>query len=536
MDEEADRSLYERIGQLPSARFVGKSDRVFNLHRGGKGQAIKITPEERSTAVRAAKILGLNVCGVDMLRSNHGPVVMEVNSTPGLEGIESATGEDIAGRINCVTERDVESAHRAASAIDEARTHGKPLGALAGLPMTIKDGFDVAGLPAVAGNSALRHRARDCVDAEIVACARAQGAVIWGKSNVPFMLGDFQTYNSVYGTTNNPYDVSRTAGGSSGGAAAALAAGVTPLEIGSDIGGSLRHPASFCGVYALKPTWGTLSQRGHVPPLPGHFAEIDLQVTGPMARNAGDLRLLWNALRARGPSEHKDIRGTRIFLWDHEAGFPLAREVRDRARVAAAALDRRGAAIETAKLPFRGEELVRVYLDLMVPILGATFPDGLYNSFLASRVADLEELSQGVGSLSAAAYRVRATASYRDVVAAMTARQAMKDKLAALFDAGIDAILCPVDPIVAFEHSQNLPPTARSIDVDGVSVPYMSLLVWIALATALHNPAIAAPGGLNANGLPIGVQLIGRWHGEDALFDLAMTLEEELGGFRAPVL
>jgi amidase len=447
-----------------------------------------------------------------------------------------ARNDEIAGRINCVTERDVERARRNAAAIDEARAQGKALGALAGLPMTIKDGFDVVGLPAVAGNSALRSRPKDCVDAEIVARAKAQGAVIWGKTNVPFMLGDFQTYNSVYGTTNNPYDISRTAGGSSGGAAAALAAGVTPLEIGSDIGGSLRHPASFCGVFALKPTWGVLSQRGHVPPLPGHFVETDLQVMGPMARNAGDLRLLWNALRARAPAERKDIAGTRILLWDHEPGFPLAREIRDGVRRAAAALERRGAVIESARLPFRGEELVQVFFDLLVPILGASFPDGLYNSFLASRTADLASLSEGAGPLSAAAYRVRATASYRDVLKAMTARQAMKDALALLFDSKIDAILCPLDPVVAFAHAQNLPPTARSIEVDAQSVPYMSLLTWIALATALHNPAVAVPAGRNKSGLPIGAQLVGRWHGEENLFDLAMTLEEELGGFTAPPL
>ncbi len=447
-----------------------------------------------------------------------------------------ARNDEIAGRINCMTERDVESARRKASAIDQARAQGKALGALAGLPMTIKDGFDVAGLPAVAGNSALRNRPKDCADAEIVARARDQGAVIWGKTNVPFMLGDFQTYNSIYGTTNNPYDISRTAGGSSGGAAAALAAGVTPLEIGSDIGGSLRHPAGFCGVFALKPTWGALSQRGHVPPLPGHFAEVDLQVTGPMARNAGDLRLLWNALRGHAGTKRKDVGGMRILLWDREPGFPLAREVRDGVRRAAAALERRGATIAAARLPFRGEELVEVFFDLLVPILAATFPDGLYNSFLASRTADLTSLSEGAGPLSAAAYRVRATASYRDVLKAMTTRQAMKDKLAALFDSEIDAILCPLDSIVAFAHAQNLPPMARSIEVDAESVPYMSLMTWIALATALHNPAVAAPAGQNKNGLPIGVQLVGRWHGEDDLFDLAMTLEEELGGFSAPPL
>ena len=444
--------------------------------------------------------------------------------------------DEIAGRINCVTERDVENARRTASAIDEARAKGALLGALAGLPMTIKDGFDVTGLPAVAGNSAFRNRPKTCADADIVARAKSQGAVVWGKTNVPFMLGDFQSYNSVFGTTNNPYDFSRTPGGSSGGAAAALAAGVTPLEIGSDIGGSLRHPASFCGVFALKPTWGVLPQRGHVPPLPDRFVEVDLQVTGPMARNAGDLRLLWNVLRGNAGCERKAVRGARVLLWDEEPGFPLAREVRDGVRRAGKALEQQGIAVERGALPFGGDELLRTYLDLLVPIMAAGFPDALYNSFLEGRAADFAALNDGAGPLSAAAYRVRATASYRDILRAMTVRQAMKDKFAAMFDSGIAAVLCPLDPVVAFRHAQDLPPTERSIDVDGADVPYMSLLAWIALATALHNPAMAVPVGRNAEGLPIGVQLVGRWNGEDRLFDLAAALEDELGGFTAPPL
>ena len=160
-----------------------------------------------------------------------------------------------------------------------------------------------ADLPATAGNPAFANRAKDCADAELVARTRKAGAVVWGKTNVPFMLGDFQSYNAIYGTTNNPYDVTRTPGGSSGGAAAALATGITPLEIGSDIGGSLRHPANFCGVCSLKPTWGVLPMRGHVPPPPGFDAELDLGVGGPMARNVGDLKLLWDVLLQRKPSE-----------------------------------------------------------------------------------------------------------------------------------------------------------------------------------------------------------------------------------------
>jgi amidase len=239
-----------------------------------------------------------------------------------LLGLHVARSEKLAQALNSVVETDLSRAHADAAAIDEARAKGAPTGRLAGLPMTIKDGFDVENMPATSGNPAFVARPKHCADAAVVHAARRQGAIIWGKTNVPLMLGDFQSYNAIYGTTNNPYDVSRTPGGSSGGAAAALASGITPLEIGSDIGGSLRHPANFCGVCALKPTWGVLDLRGHVPPAPSAFFETDLGVVGPMARNSEDLKLLWSVLRGSRSPERKDIRGARVAIWDEEPGFP----------------------------------------------------------------------------------------------------------------------------------------------------------------------------------------------------------------------
>ena len=178
-----------------------------------------------------------------------------------------ARHEAVKGLINAVVATDIERARHRAAAIDDARAKGEPLGALAGLPMTIKDTFDVDGMPASSGLDVFRHRTAS--DATVVARTRAQGAVIWGKTNVPVLAGDFQTYNAIYGTTNNPWNPERTTGGSSGGAAACLATGVTALEIGSDIGGSLRTPANFCGVFSHKPTWGVVPQHGHIPPPPG---------------------------------------------------------------------------------------------------------------------------------------------------------------------------------------------------------------------------------------------------------------------------
>lgn len=447
-----------------------------------------------------------------------------------------ARNEALTTKLNCVTATDIEHARATAQFIDDARARGAAMGVLAGLPMTIKDGFDVSGMPAVAGNPAYTNRPKDCTDADLVDCVRKDDAIIWAKTNVPFMLGDFQSYNTVYGTTNNPYDTSRTPGGSSGGAAAALAAGITPLEIGSDTGGSLRHPANFCGVFSLKPTWGVLSQRGHVPPPPGISSEIDLTVMGPMARNAGDLRLLWNTLRGNAGVAPREIKDARVVLWDIEPGFPLAREVREHVGRAAEALQRRGAIVERKSLPFSGEELLRAYLELLLPIMAVGYPDKLRESFLAQRDEDLKAADDGAGPFSGARYRLRSMANDQEVFASMSRRKALKDRLAEFFGSGIDAILCPISPAPAFEHLQKLPPLERTLDVDGTSVPYMTLLTWISLATALHAPAIAVPAGRNAAGLPIGVQLIGPWNCEDRLFDFAGVLEEELGGFAAPEL
>jgi amidase len=443
-----------------------------------------------------------------------------------------ARNDALAAKLNAVVATDLGRARKDAQAIDDARVKREPLGALAGIPMTIKDGTDVENMPATSGNPALADRPKNCADADVVKSVRREGAVVWGKTNVPLMLDDFQSYNDIYGATNNPYDPSRVPGGSSGGAAAALAAGITPLEIGSDIGGSLRHPANFCGVLALKPTWGVLSLRGQVPPLPGKYVDLDLGVTGPMARNAGDLRLLWNVLRGSAGAAPRDIKGARVAVWEDEPGFPLGSDVRDGVKRAADALANAGAAVERATLPFTGSELMETYYDLLIAVLGATFPKELYDGFVAQRAQDLEATREGTDPFGASLYRLRATASYRDVLAAMTKRQDMKDKLAAYHASGWDIILSPISPVPAFPHDHSQPQMARMLEMDGTKIPYMTMLNWIALATALRGPAMAVPAGRTASGLPVGVQLIGP--GEDRLFDFAHALEDRLGGFSPP--
>lgn len=432
-------------------------------------------------------------------------------------------------RINAVVATDLEHARSLARAIDDARVRGEDLGPLAGLPMTIKDGFDVEGMPAVAGNPAFADRPANCPDATLVARLRAAGAVIWGKTNVPLMLGDFQSYNAVYGTTNNPHDPARTPGGSSGGAAAALVAGVTPLELGSDIGGSLRHPANWCGGYALKPTWNVLPMRGHVPPPPGRHLVQDLEVAGPMARTASDLRALYAVLRERPARPPRDVRAARIALWLD--AYPVSREVRAAVERAADGLRADGAIVEAAQMPFPATQLLENYLSLLYPIIGAGLPKPVYSALEQARIAHENSAAENLDPYGMTSLAVRSTATYRDVARAMADRQALKDRLAEWFGRW-DAILAPVSAVAAITHRQDGPLPERRIETDDVSVPYTHLLDWVALATDLHLPALAAPAARTATGLPIGVQLIGKWHDEDHLFDLADALERQRRGMR----
>jgi len=230
-------------------------------------------------------------------------------------------------RLNAVVNTDVDGALKQARKVDAARARGARLGPLAGLPMTIKDTFDVAGMSASAGMK--RYVGRDVPDADMTAQARAAGAVIWGKTNVPVMAADSQTYNDLDGQTNNPWNPERTPGGSSGGAAAAVATGITALEIGSDIGGSLRTPASFCGIFAHKPTWERLSQRGHVPPDPDVHITTDLNVVGPIARSARDLRMLFGILDGTGPGKTLPVavKGLKVALWLYDPALALDPDV-----------------------------------------------------------------------------------------------------------------------------------------------------------------------------------------------------------------
>jgi amidase len=451
--------------------------------------------------------------------------------------------EDLDGDINALCVRDFQRAEDAARAADAARARGERR-PLLGVPMTVKESFDVAGLPTTWGVRAFK----DFVaagDAVAVARLRQAGAVILGKTNVPVGLGDFQSYNPIYGTTNNPWDPGRTPGGSSGGSAAALAAGFGALSIGSDIGGSLRVPAHFTGIYAHKASAGLLPIRGHTFPRMRPLAyERDLGVIGPMARSASDLALLVGLLSdpdettlgiayraALRPPRHDRLADFRILVLDSHPLVPVSSEVRAAIGDLARRLETAGATVrrDSPLLPDQAE-VARTYMRLLQASVAAGYPPEVYRSAVAA-AARFDDADR-----SLVAERARGVVlSYRDWLTADGVRTRHRAEWRELF-AEFDIVVAPVFSTPAFAHDQSPHQWAREISIDGAPHDYNDQLAWAGNATAAGLPATAVPVTRSAAGLPIGVQLIGPLFEDYTAIRLAELLEREFGGFVAPPL
>ncbi|MFG2076431.1 amidase [Nonomuraea maritima] len=443
------------------------------------------------------------------------------------------------GDINAVPVRDFERALLAARDADAARARGER-GPLLGVPMTVKESFNVAGLPTTWGIPAFKDFV-PAEDAVAVARLKAAGAVILGKTNVPVALGDLQTYNPLHGTTNNPWNIERTPGGSSGGSAAALAAGFGAVSIGSDIAGSLRIPAHFTGVYAHKPSFGLLPSRGHTPPpAPPLAYDRDLTVIGPMARGAGDLAAMFGLLAdpdetgpgiahrlALRPARHDDLAGYRILVVDTHPLIPTSAEVRTTIDRLASDLTAAGVSVErhSALLPDL-VEAARLYMCLLLATIAAGYPPDLYTQAVAAaRHIDPDDVSL-------AAARARgAVLSHRDWVTTDTLRTRHRARWSELFTE-FDIVLCPAAPTTAFVHDQSPDQWTRTIPIDGVPHDYADQLVWPGIAGTPGLPATVAPIARSDDGLPIGVQLIGPLFEDRTPLRFAELLEREFGGFQ----
>ncbi|MGI5126630.1 amidase [Pseudonocardia sp. CA-107938] len=443
--------------------------------------------------------------------------------------------------INAICVPDFDRARAAARDADEARRRGadKPL---LGVPVTVKECFNVAGLPTNWGMPEHRDHV-PAEDAVQVSRLKAAGAVVLGKTNVPVGLQDIQSFNEVYGTTNNPWDPDRTSGGSSGGSAAALACGFGALSIGSDLAGSLRTPAHFCGVHAHKPTLGLVAARGMVPPqAPALPVDLDLAVVGPMARSARDLTLLLDVMAgpdpltfgtahelALPPARHERLGDFRVLVIDEHPFVPTASAVRAGVDRVAGALVEGGARVErhSALLPDLAEA---AYLYTLFQFSGsvARFPVDTDEELRIRAAA----LSADDRSLDAA--RVRGMLlSHRDWLEANHHRELHRHSWRQLFTE-FDAVVCPITPTPAFPHDHHPDPLERRLDIDGVEHPYFDQLVWAGLATMPGLPATAIPTGPSPDGLPVGVQLVGPMYEDRTPLRLAELLEERIGGFQAP--
>jgi amidase len=459
-----------------------------------------------------------------------------------VEALEQAIARIEArdGDINAVVVRDFERARAAAVAADVALVQGdrRPL---LGVPMTVKESFNVAGLPSTWGMPGPAG-ATPKQDAVAVARLKASGAVIIGKTNVATRLGDWQSVNAVYGRTRNPWDPARTPGGSSGGAAAALAAGFVSLELGSDLFGSLRIPAHCCGVFAHKPTHGLIPARGHAPPGTPELSvgtDIDLGVVGPLACSADDLMLALDVLAgpddaqaayrlALPPARHTRLRDFRVLILERHPLLPLASEVATAIQQFARNLRNAGATVaETSPLLPDLTRLAETFGWVLMALLGATYPDEAY-AIRQKRAAQLPAADR-----SREAEQARAlVSSHRDWVRAQRDRTSFAHQWRQLFREW-DLVICPILPTTAFPHD-DAEMGERTIDVDGQRISYGLQALWSGPATLSDLPATAMPIGVGSSGLPVGVQIIGPYLEDRTPLVFAQLAQREFGGFRSP--
>jgi amidase len=446
--------------------------------------------------------------------------------------------ESYNGAINAIIVTDFDGARARADALDAVLQAGNAVGPLHGVPMTIKESFDVVGMPTTWGIPELAHHRAES-NALVVDRLLAAGANLFGKTNVPLYLGDWQTFNAIYGVTNNPWDLKRSPGGSSGGAAAALAAGLTGIETGSDIGASIRNPAHYCGVFGHKPTWGICPQRGHA--LPGVVADADINVVGPLARSAGDLDLALSVMA--GPDEI-DARGLRLELPAaaktsfrelklavilNDANAEVDLEVQERIQAVAEFLARRGATVsDRARPQIDTNELARNYILLLRAATAGRQTPAMFEQ--NARIA--RELGPDDDSYFARMMR-GFVVSHRDWLQLNNERHKMRLRWAQFFR-DYDLLLCPAAATAALPHDHAGERYQRTIPVNGKRVPTTDQLFWAGYSCVAFLPASVAPAGFTRSGLPVGVQIVGAQYQDRQCIQLARMLEAEFQPFVPP--
>lgn len=446
--------------------------------------------------------------------------------------------------LNAVVVRNDEGARAAAREADAALARGERR-PLLGVPITVKESFDVAGFVTSSGNPDYADNVV-AQDSLAVAALRGAGAVIVGKSNVPLALADLQSYNVIYGVSNNPWDTTRTPGGSSGGSAAALAAGYVALELGTDIGGSIRIPAHFNGVYGHKPTAGLVAMRGTGVPS-GRLADRDLSVAGPLARTASDLELALDLLlnleplaakawkASLPPVRHAQLKDFRVLVIDQWPGSArslhealVVERVVERLRTQGVKVTR-PSELPAGLLPDLTQSH-RVYRSLLGSSL-ATPP-----ALSKSAQKRLEALSPDDDGADAAWLRAP-TLRHGEWLKNNELRVALRHQWERLFES-FDVVVTPVAPLPAFRHNHSEPKDERTYPVDFEDgtreVRFLDLFHWAGLPVLPGLPATSFPVGLDDEGLPVSAQALGPYLEDRTTIAFAHLLEQVYGGFIAP--
>lgn len=434
--------------------------------------------------------------------------------------------ERLNPKLNAFVEVNPEGVRSEAREADAAVSSGRALGPLHGVPISIKSSIEVAGMKCEAGTR-LRAGVVAKQDAPLVARLRNAGAIVLGTTNTPEILMAWETDNALYGRTNSPWDLERTPGGSSGGEAAAIAAGMSAGGVGSDGGGSIRVPAHFSGICGLKPTPGRVPSTGHFPPSGGPFALIG--VVGPMARTVDDLKLLFEVVQ--GPDDGEscaapvpvrwpnaaEVKRQRIGYFEDDGRTPVTPEIRDAVRTAAEFLRRDGFEVE----PFRPTSLeeARITWKKFFVKIGGMLIDPMFRG----RESDCSPMLEQFLEWSAAEPDLSGDA--------LLAAWIRRDTLRAEFLAQMrkyPILLCPPAAIPAFRHGE------RSWRIDGQTVQYLDAWSYTEWFNLLGNPAAVVPVSQSAEGLPIGVQIVGRPWEEEQVLAVASALEKGCGGWTAP--
>ena len=413
--------------------------------------------------------------------------------------------------LNAVVTLDAFAARERARAADDALARGELWGPLHGVPFTLKDAHATAGMRTTTGFEPLADYL-PTEDGTVAARLKAAGGILLGKTNVAAMLADpAQSANPIFGRTNNPWNVERTPGGSSGGAAAAVAAGFTPFEVGTDLGGSIRVPAHFCGVYGFKPTEHRASLVGVFPGLETPRSVRIMSCVGPFARDLSDIALIYSLIAGPDgrdtdvpavpfePVQEADLKTLRIALASNLGDLPVANYVRNAVQDVGVQLEALGAAVEEVALP-----RIDLHADLrnagalMGMALGA-FQPGAEPATVAQYFAALEQ-------------RDRSIIAWEQ------------------FFERWDALLCPPTIMSAFPHCE----TGAQLQLPDRNVDYWAVNAHTTLFNYSGHPAIVLPHKLDREGLPIGVQLVGKWWSEARLLGVAQAVSKATGGFRRP--